>query len=164
MFFRNLTFFRFPASLDFNELDTGLSEFILKPVGALEMNSRGFISPFGREEKEALSHRIAEHLWLTVGGEDKILPGAVVNDLAAGSLSELPVDMKETRGAVGLTTQATAEQSAAVSLMRFEKPHSLSYQDSTRTSPPSTTCVCVASKVEEAGLWLKSMLTSGSVL
>ena len=37
--------------------------------------------------------------------------------------------------------------SAAVSTMRFEKPHSLSYQLSTRTSLPSTTAVCVASKV-----------------
>ncbi len=48
--------------------------------------------------------------------------------------------------------------------MRFEKPHSLSYQASTRTISPSTTAVCVASKVLEAGLWLKSELTSGSVL
>ena len=54
--------------------------------------------------------------------------------------------------------------STAVSLMRFEKPHSLSYHAITRTSAPSTTCVCVASKVEDIGLWLKSMETSGSVL
>lgn len=73
MFFRNLTFFRFPTTTDFSEVDTLLPHAVLKPVGALEMNSRGFISPFGREEKELLSHRIAEHLWLTVGGEDKIL-------------------------------------------------------------------------------------------
>ncbi|MBR0557559.1 pca operon transcription factor PcaQ [Ciceribacter sp. L1K23] len=44
--------------------------------------------------------------------------GAVVNDLAGGGLAELPVDMKETRGAVGLTTQATSEPSAALSLMK----------------------------------------------
>ena len=54
--------------------------------------------------------------------------------------------------------------SAAVSAIRFEKPHSLSYQPMTRTSAPSTTAVCVASKVQEAGQWLKSMLTSGAVL
>lgn len=62
---------------------------LLKPVGPLEMNSRGFISPFGREEKEQFSHRIEEHLWLTVGGEDKILPGAVVNDLLERKLEEI---------------------------------------------------------------------------
>ena len=68
------------------------------------------------------------------------------------------------RGALPRNKNQREPNNAAVSLMRFEKPHSLSYQDSTRTKPPSTTCVCVASKVEDAGLWLKSMLTSGSVL
>ena len=53
---------------------------------------------------------------------------------------------------------------AAVSDMRLEKPHSLSYQPITRASAPSTTAVCVASKLQEAGEWLKSMLTSFSVL
>ena len=54
--------------------------------------------------------------------------------------------------------------SAAVSDMRLEKPHSLSYQPITRASAPSTTAVCVASNVHDAGQWLKSMLTSGAVL
>src|SRR5882724_2138615 len=49
----------------------------------------------------------------------------------------------------------------AVSTMRLEKPHSLSYQLSTRTSLPSITWVCLRSKVELAGLWLKSDDTSG---
>src|SRR5712692_357194 len=48
--------------------------------------------------------------------------------------------------------------------MRLEKPHSLSYQDVTFTSVPSVTRVSVASKIELAGLWLKSEETSGSVL
>ena len=48
--------------------------------------------------------------------------------------------------------------------MRFEKPHSLSYQERTRTRVPSITCVCVASKVELCESWLKSIETSGSVL
>ena len=75
MFFRNLTLFRFPTSLDLSDLDTHLADMRrLKPVGALELSSRGFISPFGRDG-EALSHRIGDALWLTVGGEDKLLPG-----------------------------------------------------------------------------------------
>jgi ribonuclease VapC len=40
---------------------------------------------------------------------------------------------------------------AAVSDIRFEKPHSLSYQPITRANPPSTTAVCVASNVHDAG-------------
>ena len=44
---------------------------------------------------------------------------------------------------------------AAVSDMRFEKPHSLSYQPITRTMPPlSRLVVCEASTVQLAGLVL----------
>ena len=50
-----------------------------------------------------------------------------------------------------------------VSSIRFEKPHSLSYQDETFTRRPDT-LVSVASKFDDAGLWLKSTETSGSVL
>ncbi len=89
MFFRNLTLFRFPTATDFSQIDTLLPEVKLKPVGPLEMTSRGFISPFGRDETEVLSHRIGDFLWLTVGGEDKILPGSVVNDLLARKLAEI---------------------------------------------------------------------------
>jgi recombination associated protein RdgC len=94
MFFRNLTLFRFPTTLDFNDLDTHLAGCALKPVAALELFSRGFISPFGRDG-EALSHRIADAIWLTVGGEDKLLPGAVVNDLLQKKLAEM--EQKEGR-------------------------------------------------------------------
>ena len=94
MFFRNLTLFRFPVSLDFSDLDTGLAECPLKPVGALELSSRGFVSPFGRSdagrgEGEALSHRIADAIWLAAGSEDKLLPSAVVNDLLQKKLTAI---------------------------------------------------------------------------
>jgi hypothetical protein len=56
-------------------------------------------------------------------------------------------------------------QSAAVSAIRLENPHSLSYHPTTRTSaPPSTLAVCVASKVQDAATPLKSLLTKGAVL
>src|SRR3546814_1773504 len=38
---------------------------------------------------EALSHRIDDAIWLTVGGQDKILPAAVVNDLLGKKLAEM---------------------------------------------------------------------------
>ncbi|MHC9083620.1 recombination-associated protein RdgC [Luteimonas sp. RIT-PG2_3] len=94
MFFRNLTLFRFPTSLDLSDLDAQLQHHPLKPVAALELSSRGFISPFGRDA-EAFSHRIEDAIWVTVGGEDKILPGAVVNDLLQRKLSEM--EQKEGR-------------------------------------------------------------------
>ena len=49
----------------------------------------------------------------------------------------------------------------AVSLMRFEKPHSLSYQDRIRTNLSSITFVWSRAKVEELALWLKSIETFG---
>jgi recombination associated protein RdgC len=88
MFFRNLTLFRFPTSLDFSDLESHLGECALKPVATLELSSRGFVPPMGRDA-EALSHRVADAIWLTVGSEDKLLPGAVVNDLLAKKLAEL---------------------------------------------------------------------------
>ena len=59
--------------------------------------------------------------------------------------------------------QISLPMATAVSAMRFEKPHSLSYQDSTRTRLPSSTLVCVAAKIDERGSWLKSIETSCSV-
>ena len=78
MFFKALTFFRFATVLDFSQLDALLPEYALKPVGALELSSRGFVSPFG-SGSTALSHRCNDSIWLTVGGEDKILPPSVID-------------------------------------------------------------------------------------
>ena len=65
----------------------------------------------------------------------------------------------------GAFSHHSRPNSAAVSDMRLEKPHSLSYQPITRIiPPPSTLWVWVASKVQLAGLWLKSTETSGAVL
>ena len=50
----------------------------------------------------------------------------------------------------------------AVSAMRFEKPHSLSYQESTRTKLPSITLVWSRWKIDERSSWLKSIETFGS--
>ena len=61
MLFRNLTLFRFPASLDLSDLESRLAECALKPVGPLEVSSRGFVPPFG-QHGEALVHAIGESL------------------------------------------------------------------------------------------------------
>ena len=106
MFFRNLTLFRFPTSLDVSQLDTLLAETPLKPVGALELSSRGFVSPFAREEP-ALSHRIGDAIWVTVGGEDRLLPSAVVNDLLGKKLAE--IERKEGRKPGGRTRKRIKE-------------------------------------------------------
>ena len=90
MFFRNLTLFRFPASIAFDDLESQLAEAALKPVGPMELSSRGFVSPFGRAggDDAALMHRIDDAIWLTVGGEDRLLPSSVVNDLLQKKVDE----------------------------------------------------------------------------
>lgn len=78
MFFRNLTLFRFPRSLDLRWLADHIAEFPLNPVGPLELASTGFIPPHGNDSTTLL-HKHEGALWLTVGSEQKILPGPVVN-------------------------------------------------------------------------------------
>ena len=95
MFFRNLTLFRFPVSLDLEGLEEALAGHPLKPVGPLELSSRGFVPALGRDS-EALSHRIGDADWVAVGGEDRLLPAAVVNDMLARKLEE--AEEREGRG------------------------------------------------------------------
>ena len=58
------------------------------------------------------------------------------------------------------TDHLALTSATVVSSIRLEKPHSLSYQLVTFTRRPLT-LVRVLSKVEDAGLWLKSTETSG---
>ena len=90
MFFRNLTFFRFPTTLanTLDDLDARLEEGKLKPVGPSELMSRGFISPFGRDGA-TMSHRVGDAIWITLGGEDRLLPSAVINDQLGRKLAEI---------------------------------------------------------------------------
>lgn len=120
MFFRNLTLFRFPTSMTFDALDAGLGECELAPVGPLELSTRGFIPPFGRDT-EALSHRQSDAIWLSVGGEDRILPGAVVNDLLQKKLAE--IERKEGRKPGGRTRKRIKDELVTDLLPRaFIKP------------------------------------------
>lgn len=120
MFFRNLTLFRFPTTTKLDDLATGLGECQLRPVGPLELSSRGFISPFGRDSDE-FSHTRSDATWLAVGGEDKILPGSVVNDMLAKKLAE--IEQKEGRKPGGRTRKRIKDELVTDLLPRaFVKP------------------------------------------
>jgi recombination associated protein RdgC len=82
MFFRNLTLFRFSAEVaaDLARLDESISEHRLRPCGPLEMFTRGFVAPIGRGEDAPLTHAVQQFTLITAGGEDKLLPAAVLND------------------------------------------------------------------------------------
>lgn len=89
MFFRNLTLFRFPlATTGLFDLEEMLQQCALKELGAMQLSSRGFVSPFGRDE-EALHHQVGQATWLAVGGWDRLLPPAVVNEYLAKKLAEI---------------------------------------------------------------------------
>jgi len=96
MFFRNLTFFRFSPSLRsaLDTLEDRLIEHPLKPVGPLELGSRGFVAPMG-SAGTAMTHRLGDAIWITLGREDRLLPGSVVNEALARKLAE--IEAKEGR-------------------------------------------------------------------
>lgn len=77
MFFRNLFLFTLPDSPqpDPAQLETALAAHALQPVGALAMHSHGFVPPLG---SGAFVQRSGDSLWLSLGGEERILPAAVV--------------------------------------------------------------------------------------
>ncbi len=90
MFFRNLTFFRFPTALaqHLGELASGqadadeqlqglLAACALRPVGATEFMTRGWVPPLGRDS-EALFHQVGNAVWLCLGGEERVLPDVVI--------------------------------------------------------------------------------------
>jgi recombination associated protein RdgC len=113
MFFRNLTLFRFPTTTKLDALDTGLDECQLKPVG-------GFVSPYGRDN-DLLAARQRDAIWLAVGGEDRLLPGSVVNDMLAKKLAE--IEQKEGRKPGGRTRKRIKDELITDLLPRaFVKP------------------------------------------
>ncbi len=82
MFFRNATLFRFSAAVaaDLKRLDEVLGEHRLRPCGPMEMFTKGFVPPVGNDDESPMLNVVKHCTWLTVGGEDKMLPAAVVND------------------------------------------------------------------------------------
>jgi len=90
MWFRNLTLFRFPKQIavSLNAMETSLEQHRLRSCGPLELATRGFVSPLGRGE-EQLTHQIGSFALFTMGGEDKLLPSAVVNEALALKLETI---------------------------------------------------------------------------
>lgn len=104
MFFRNLTCFRFPEGITarFDDLHAKLCEHALRPCGPLELQTRGWVSPYGRGDA-AMVTTIGDCHLLALGGEDKMLPTAVLNQHIAENVEELekqrgrPVGARERR-------------------------------------------------------------------
>jgi len=90
MFFRNLSLFRFPESTSQSlaELATDLDSHRLRECGPMELATRGFVSPYGRND-EALLHQVGAYSLLTIGSEERLLPGVVVNEALADRLAQI---------------------------------------------------------------------------
>lgn len=87
---RNLTLFRFPASLRaaLERLEDFLGECALKPLGPLELSTRGFVSPYGRDHTQ-LAVNLDGRVLIALGGEEKILPAATLNKALADRLQQV---------------------------------------------------------------------------
>jgi recombination associated protein RdgC len=120
MNFRNVTLFQFPTACRFHELPWNLDDCALKPVGPLELSSRGFVSPYGRGDDRLVAAQ-GEAAWLTIGGEDRMLPGSVVNDLLAKKLEA--IEKAEGRKPGGRTRKRIKDELITELLPRaFVKP------------------------------------------
>ena len=90
MFFRNLSLFRFPESTarSLKKLEKQFDSRRLRQCGPLELATRGFVSPYGRDSEELL-HRIGAFCLVTIGAEERLLPSVVVNEELAGRLAKV---------------------------------------------------------------------------
>lgn len=90
MFFKNAVVFRFPKSIlpALLEIEERIAENPLKPLGGLDLQTTGFVQPYGRGTS-ALVVRQGANIWLTQATQSRILPAAAVNEVLAAKLEEI---------------------------------------------------------------------------
>lgn len=90
MFFRNLSLFRFPETVgkSLKSLEKHLDSQRLRECGPLELATRGFVSPFGRDSEELL-HQTGAFTLLAIGAEERLLPSVVVNEELSARLAKI---------------------------------------------------------------------------
>lgn len=81
MWFKNITLLTLPAtfSVDVAALESALAEHPLRSPGPLEDETRGFLSPFSRDDA-AMTHQSRESTLFCLGHESRMLPASVMND------------------------------------------------------------------------------------
>lgn len=88
MRFKNLQIYRLAQAwdMDVERLDQALASRAFQPCGAMDMESLGWQSPFG---KEALVRAVGGHWLLCLCHEQKILPAAVINQVSQERAAEI---------------------------------------------------------------------------
>lgn len=89
MFFTNLSLFALPRefTLEPDLFESGLSEHPLRAPGPLELETRGFITPFNRPDA-AVSHTASGSTLFALGHESRLLPASVLRDDIAARVAE----------------------------------------------------------------------------
>jgi recombination associated protein RdgC len=126
MFFRNLSLFRFSESTSksLKKLGKDLESQRLRECGPLELATRGFVSPFGRDSEE-LMHQIGAFSLITIGTEERLLPSVVVHEALAEKLAR--ITEKERRRIGGKERKRLKEEVISELLPRaFIRPSRLS--------------------------------------
>lgn len=99
MFFRNLTLFRFPGEAELGgvvrtliesaaTLEAHLAQHALRECGPLELSTRGFVSPMGRDGT-ALTHAIGQYVLIAVGQNERLLPAVVIAEEVAHRVGQI---------------------------------------------------------------------------
>jgi len=89
MWFKNITLLTLPAtfSVDLAALESALAEHPLRSPGPLEMETRGFVSPFARDDA-AMTHGTDGATLLCLGEDSRVLPASVFNEAIAERIKD----------------------------------------------------------------------------
>lgn len=89
MWFHDLSLLRLPAdaTIDPAELESALSQHPLRSPGPLEFETRGFVSPFSRDDAAFTLGSLGAVLFC-LGEESRLLPASVLNDAIADRIAE----------------------------------------------------------------------------
>ena len=90
MWFKNLHIYRFlrPWALSPTDLEKHLKKSVFSPCGRMEMESHGWVSPFGRDS-EVFVHAVHRCFMITLRKEEKILPASVVRDFVMEKIEDI---------------------------------------------------------------------------
>lgn len=126
MWFKNLRLYRFTKQIDLAPatLETQLARFSFKPCGNMDFSRYGWAPPLGRAG-EMLTHTCNGCTMLVARKQEKILPPAAVNEMAAEQIAEL--ETAEGRPAYRREKQAIKEEIIHTLLPRALTRSSLIY-------------------------------------
>ena len=89
MWFKNITLLTLPADFDIGlpELEHALAARPLRSPGPLEMETRGFVSPFARDDAE-MTHGTDGATLLCLGEDSRLLPASVFTEAVAERIKD----------------------------------------------------------------------------